>query len=200
MPTDQLLVELGDYIWTLAALSGPLLVAFTLAFLLSVRTVAPADLGKLARAVFSYLMMLVAVILMSTAAIVTALAAMTASALNDPAVHLVLLLLFAAGGILFLWVDQSVRHMDKYITRIPSLLYDFTLRIVCYVAIVFSILYLLLMSAFIQTEGWWKVPGVILLYSCLVVWLLLTGEETPNRFRLLPRRAGSKRGSKRRKK
>ena len=110
------------------------------------------------------------------AAVVTGLAAMTPSAINTPAVHLTLLLLFATGGILFLWVDQSVRHMNPDITRVPALLYTFALRTVVYVSIVLSALYLLLLSAFAPTAGWWKAPSVLLAYSCLVAWLLLTGD------------------------
>lgn len=173
MQSSQLITELLGFGNILYAFAKPIIVLQVFAFLLLARTFESSkDPWKLAQAFFCYIMEIVGIVLMSIGALPTIMAVLGSQGFS-PDLYLGLLLVFAAGGILFLWIDQFVRNMDKQTRLLPELIFVYTIKTFGYLSVIFAVLSLSLSitSGALGTPGWWIVPLVTLAYGMLLSFL-----------------------------
>lgn len=86
--------------------------------------------------------------------------------------YLALLLLFATGGLLFLWHEQIAEKIDSASSAVCAVLFWFTFKAVGLLLMLFSGLSLLLTMLLVRplpTE-WWVQPSVLLVYGLLLSW------------------------------
>lgn len=171
MQPEQLLQELFGFANTLYGVAKPIIILQLLAFLLIPQILQSRNPKEVGHAIFCYLMEGLGLLLMSVGSIPTFIAAFSPSGLH-PEVYLGLLLVFATGGILFLWHDQQIREMDAEVKAIPAAIYFYTIKTVGYLCVVFAALGIALSITLgaVSTAGWWTAPIVVLLYGCILCW------------------------------
>lgn len=83
-----------------------------------------------------------------------------------------LLLIFAAGGGLFLWQDQRASRLDSAARAVPAAIFFLTFRILGQVTLVLALLSFLLSITMGSTDlvGWWVMPVLMACYGGLVAW------------------------------
>ena len=171
MQPDQLLQELFGFANTLYGVAKPIIILQLLAFLLIPKLLDhrnPRDVGQ---AIFCYLMEGLGLLLMSVGSIPTFIAAFSPRGLQAE-VYLGVLLVFATGGLLFLWHDQQIREMDEEVKAIPGAIYFFTIKTIGFLCAVFAALGIALSITLgaVSQAGWWTAPVVVLLYGCILCW------------------------------
>lgn len=171
MQISQLLTELFGFSKSLTGIIKPLILLFILMFLFLPKDTTSAKVRKYGQAVFGYFMMSLGIILMSVGALPTFMAAISPTGFS-PEEYLGLLLIFTTGGILFLWVEQSVRELDEASKRFPMMIYTLVFKSIGYLSIVFSAISLSLAIALQATAvtGWWTLPLLTLIYGSILCW------------------------------
>ncbi len=165
--------SIADVFTLLYELTKPVLLVLGITFFFLPKALSSsASPGKVAQAFFGYTMEAVGVVLMSVSAINTLIAVLDSAAYSAES-YLSLVLIFATGGILFLWSDQQVRSIEDIHRVIPGLIFSFALKIVGYLAVVFACLSIAWAIALgvILVPGWWISPLVLLGYGLLLTWL-----------------------------
>jgi hypothetical protein len=135
----------------------------------------PEDAG---RAVFGYVMLTIGVLLMSLSAVPT-LIAVFGDAGFTVEVYFGLVLIFAVGGLVYLWNDYRVRELPAEATRLPGVIYRCIMKTIGQLSLVLAVLYFTMALALqgTDTAGWWSMPLTILLYGLLLTFL--TMEPSP---------------------
>lgn len=112
-----------------------------------------ANAWDVAYATYCYFAQAVGVILIATGS-VPVLHAVLSSQLLDNDVYLGLLFAFALGGILFLWHDAKLRHIDASAKAIPHALFFFTWKLISLMIAAYALMTLSLVTIlFITTDG-----------------------------------------------
>src|SRR5690606_17325184 len=128
MEAQQFLLDMFSFMQSVFGLVAGVVVAEILALLLLARTIAdtknPDEAGK---AVFGYTMLTVGVALMSISSVPT-LIAVFGDAGFTVEVYFGLVLIFAVGGLLYLWHDYRLRELSTDAVRIPRLVYHFAMK------------------------------------------------------------------------
>jgi len=170
------LFEISEIVKSVFGLVFAVIVLQLIVFLLLVKPMSesksPTKFGK---AIFSYVMMTIGVILMSLSAIPTTISVLSSTAFN-PEVYLSLLLVFAMGGLMFLWNDYRLREIDEKTKAIPGVMYFFVMKAIGQLSLVLAVLYLTLTIVLgdIGTPGWWSIPLTIALYGIVMSVLTTT--------------------------
>ena len=83
-----------------------------------------------------------------------------------------LLLIFAAGGGLFLWQDQRASSLDPAARAVPGSIFLLTFRILGQITLVLALLSFLLSITRGSTDllGWWVMPVLMAVYGGLISW------------------------------
>lgn len=125
-------------------------------------------------AAYCYLAQMLGILLM-TAGALPALYAVFAQQPLAEVTYLGLLIVFAAGGGLFLWHDARLRSVDPASRAIPAALFLMTWKFVGLLTTVFAGLsfVLRLMLAAERTPDWWVMHLVMLLYGLVISWFTL---------------------------
>ncbi len=130
----------------------------------------PEDIG---RSLFCYLMEGIGVAIMSVSgltAVIGVLAGIPAPAFS----YLLLLLVFGAGGVIFLRYESRQRIIDPNAQIIPSLLFRYTVKLVGVASGLlggFSLISFLFFRPIGIAPRWWVNPLVMLIYGCFLVWV-----------------------------
>jgi len=175
MEANQFLFDILAFVQNIFALLVGVVAVELLAFLLLARTMEqsgqPENVG---RAIFGYTMLLVSVLLMALSA-VPSLIAVFGGAGFTAEVYFSLVLVFATGGILFLWHDYRLRELPAEARRVPATIYHFTVKSMGQLSLVLSVLYLTLAIALdsTATAGWWSMPLTILLFGLFLIFMTL---------------------------
>ena len=134
--------------------------------------------SSVVQSIYCHLMIGAGVLLMTIAAIPT-VSSVLAGISYSSATYLGLLVLFAAGGAIFLRHDGWARSLDSASNAVPSLIYIFTIKTIGVLTAVFSglsiILTLMLGGA---EEGWWVTPLTLLLYG-FVLFISTKPDDSP---------------------
>lgn len=172
-----MLTELFGFAKSTSGAFKPLLLILILMLILAPKDANVTALKKYATAVFSYLMMSIGVVLMSFGAI-PSITAVLSSVAFTPEQYLGLLLMFAAGGILYLWTDQQVRLMDPEAKKVPSVVFHFAFKMLGYLSILFAAVAVAMAVAFqaTATPGWWSIPVITLIYGSVLCWATASEE------------------------
>jgi hypothetical protein len=124
-------------------------------------------------AVYLYFMQALGVILMSLGGIpiVYGVFADEAYSVNT---YLALLIIFAAGGITFLFHYAHATQLSAAARAVPEALYFYTIKSLGFIVMIFAGLNLvvsMLLRATPFVRGWWVMPMTLFLYGILLLWL-----------------------------
>jgi len=121
-------------------------------------------------AIICYLMHAVSVMLMTVGALPTVFSVFAGIAYTGRT-YVALLLVFAAGGLLFLIQDQAARGIDAASKSVIEAIYTNTVKLIGNLITLLSALSLLLSIVLASFDpGWWVAPFVYLLYGMLLSW------------------------------
>ena len=86
-----------------------------------------------------------------------------------------LLLVFAVGGLLFLWHDARLRSIDPAAKAFPAALFHSTWKFLGLIIVTFTSLSLILRLMLIEEQAgpWWITHMIMLLYGLLISWFTL---------------------------
>ncbi len=106
-----------------------------------------------AYATYCYFAQGVGIILIATGS-VPVMHAVLSSQLLDSDVYLGLLFAFALGGLLFLWHDATLRHIDSAAKAVPGALFFFTWKLISLMISAYALMTLALVTIlYVTTEG-----------------------------------------------
>jgi len=177
MEANQFLLEIFTFVQAIFSVILGVIVVQLFAFLLLARSIEHSEKPReLARAIFSYFMLAIGALLMSLSAIPTLIAALGQGGFSTQ-VYVSLVLVFVAGGILFLWHDYQARLLSEEVRHIPSLIYHYTIKTTGQLSLVLAVMYFTLTISLQSTDtsGWWSMPVAIFLYGLFLCWI--TGEK-----------------------
>jgi len=193
MEANQFLLDILTFMQTVFSLVIGVVVVQLIAFFLLARLInespKPQETG---RAIFGHMMLAVGALLMCLSAI-TALMGILGQNTFTTEVYLGLVLIFTAGGLLYLWHDYRLREVSQECKRVPGIIYFFTMKAIGQLALVLSVLYLALSVTLgdNQADRWWSMPLAVFLFGFFLTWL--TGEAAPKR---TPVKAAAAKGKK----
>ncbi|MBI3336341.1 hypothetical protein HYZ98_02120 [Candidatus Peregrinibacteria bacterium] len=130
------------------------------------------DAIEVGKAIYCLLLEGLGLILLTAGGIPTVYSVLSGSLLQDRQ-YLALLLIFAAGGLLFLWHDHLMHSVDKSVRALPQAILFFAVRLVGIGAIVFSILSLVLSVILHQEtleQNWWVLHTIVFIYGAFLWW------------------------------
>jgi hypothetical protein len=132
----------------------------------------PMAVGK---AVYSYAMQTVGILLMTLGAVPAIHGVLESLVLPEERytteIYIALLVLFATGGLAFLWHEQMAQTIDDASRKVTGVLFWFLWRTIGCMVVVVSLLSLLLtmlLSTPPLIEGWWTMPLVLLAYGAFL--------------------------------
>lgn len=118
--------------------------------------------------------------------------------------YVALLIVFAAGGITYLWHETVAARIDQPSKRVPAAIFHILWKAGGYLFLLGSVLYffltmLLARESFVGT--WWILPTILFFYGILLSWLTRDINPPPLKFHSAPTSmAGRKEPTKRHKK
>lgn len=114
-------------------------------------------------------------VLLLTAGGLPALYAVVAQQPLSALMYVGLLLVFASGGLLFLWHDARIGTLDPASRALPVALFFAAWKLVGLLIVVFTLLSLVLRLLFLEERSgdWWSIHAVMLLYGLLLSWFTL---------------------------
>ena len=172
------LTTIFAFIGSFYGLVIPLLIIFYLSILFIAGMSAPGAKPKgVGEAIYTYTLHAVSVLLMTVGALPTVFSVFAGIAWTGRT-YIALLLVFAAGGLLFLMQDQATRELDKASKAVIEAIYMTTLRVIGNGLALFSALSVFLSIVLASfANGWWVTPFVLLLYGLLLSWCTRTETE-----------------------
>lgn len=121
-----------------------------------------------AQAMYCTIMMGIGVLLMTIAAIPTVTSVLAGESYASET-YLGLLIVFAAGGCLFLWHDNWIRTLDPASRLVPSLIFLFTIKTIGTLITLLAGLSIILTLTLGGAEyGWWIMPLTLFLYGAVL--------------------------------
>ena len=106
-----------------------------------------------AYATYCYFAQAVGIILIATGSVPVLLAVLSSQLLEND-VYVGLLFIFALGGILFLWHDAKLRHIDAGAKAVPGAMFFFTWKLIGLMVTAYAMLTLVVMTVmYVSVEG-----------------------------------------------
>lgn len=126
------------------------------------------------RAVYCHLMEFIGVLLMTAGALPALYAVFSMQPLSQMT-YIGLLLVFAAGGLLFLWNDARLNEIDAAARATADALFLHVWKLMGILVVIFTALSLLLRMLLEadRAEGWWVLHLTMLLYGFILCWFTL---------------------------
>lgn len=130
--------------------------------------------GQKLRALYCHLMEFIGVLLMTAGALPALFAVFSMQPLSQ-ITYVGLLLVFAAGGLLFLWHDARLQEVDASARETADALFLNVWKLTGVLVVVFTGLSLLLrlMLATDRTDAWWVMHLTMFLYGLILCWFTL---------------------------
>lgn len=131
-------------------------------------------------AAYSYMAQMLGVLLMTAGALPALYAVFAAQPLSE-STYLGLILVFAAGGGLFLWHDMRLRAIDAVSRSVPGTIFFITWKFIALLTTVLagiSFILTIIQDA-PRAEYWWVGHLVMLLYGLTLCWFTLSRAATP---------------------
>ncbi len=155
----------------------PLGVLLVLSLALMPCLMAPgAKMGSSMKALYCYSMQCLGISMMTAGALPAVYGVLEKFSIGaerfSAEMYLSLLVLFSAGGVTFLWHEQTAEKIDDASRRVPALLFWYSFKSIGYVLTLIAALSLLFTMLLIRPLGvsWWITPVVIFLYGLLLSW------------------------------
>lgn len=132
---------------------------------------APAKARAVGEAIHCYCIQSFGVMLMTVGSLPTVYSVLAGISYTG-GTYFGLLLIFAAGGGLFLWQDQRATQLDSAARAVPAAIFFLTFRILGQITLVLALLSFLLSIMMGSTDliGWWVMPVLMASYGGLVSW------------------------------
>ena len=132
---------------------------------------APAKARAVGEAIYCYCIQTFGVMLMTIGSLPTVYSVLAGVSYTG-GTYFGLLLIFAAGGMLFLWQDQRATMLDSAARAVPAAIFFLTFRILGQITLVLAVLSFLLSLTMGSTDliGWWVMPILMGCYGGLVAW------------------------------
>ena len=132
-------------------------------------------------AILGYTMLAVATVLMSVSAILATISIMGGTLTFASSTYFALVLIFAVGGLLYLWNDHRLHEIPESAKKVPRVIFFYSIKAIGQLSIVLSALYLctsiVLQNAI--TREFWSIPITLLLYGSVLC--ILTKQEAPKK-------------------
>lgn len=174
-----------------------LLLIITLMFIPSVVLGGGGKVMQVGKAIYCYLLQAVGIMLMTLGGL-PAIYGVLARQPYESSTYLALLIVFATGGLTFLWHDHLARTVDGASRAVPHAIYLYTFKVLGYIMMVLSavsIVLTLLLGSDIPAADWWVMPLMLLLYGILLSWCTRFDQKGLKTFQSMPaqKKAASKR-------
>lgn len=172
MPDAPLFSAMFSFVGVVYGLVVPLIIVQLLAVvIICSMMVKEAKPKEVAQAVYCYLMMALGVLLMSAGALPTIISVLAGVKLTG-ATYFTLLIIFAAGGLLFLWHDALVRDVPSTSRMVSETLFIFLFKIAGHLLVFLWSLSLIVtvLNGLPFEQGWWIMPIVMIAYGSLFIW------------------------------
>lgn len=179
MPDAPLFSAMFSFVGVVYGFIVPLTIVLLLAtIMMSSLMVKEARPKEVAQAIYCYLMMTLGVLLMSAGGLPTIISVLAGVKLTG-ATYFTLLIIFAAGGLVFLWHDALVRDVASASRIVSETLFLSLFKIVGHLLVFLWSLSLVvtLLNGLPFEQGWWIMPIVMIAYGSLFIWCT-RGEET----------------------
>ena len=176
---EQPLATVFGTVGVVYGLLVPLILILLFAFFLMASLLGPnARPGRVAQAVYCYMMMGTGILLMTIAALPT-VTSVLAGASYASTTYVGLLIVFAAGGSVFLWHDHWVNALDANSRLVPSLIFMYTIKTIGTLTVLLSALSIVLTLVLGGADaGWWIMPITLFLYG-FVLYMSTQSEKGP---------------------
>ncbi len=134
----------------------------------------PQAVGK---AMYSYVLQAAGIALMTLGGIPALHAVLERTLLGferfTPEIYVALLVLFATGGLTFLWHERMAETIDPVSRRIPATVFWFSFKLAGFLLMLGSALFFFLMMLLARESfsmGGWLMPFLLFLYGLLLSW------------------------------
>lgn len=121
-------------------------------------------------ALFSYASQTAGIILMTIGGIPTLYSVLSDQYLSS-SMYAGLLVVFAVGGILYLWHDAALQHLDPASRAVPKMIFACAWKFVGLMIVLLTLLSLmlrLLLQSTPPTGGWWVMHLALILYGAIL--------------------------------
>jgi hypothetical protein len=179
-------------IWYAAFLPGLLLPIFALLFIPSMLTPGARPAG-IAKAIYCYVLLTFGIVLMTVSGLPAMYAVLEkllfAQDRFTTEIYVALLLIFAAGGLTFLWHETIAATVDEPSRRVCAALFWFLFKMLGYLLMVIAGLSFFLTMLLVRepfTGAWWIMPLLLFLYGLLLSWVTRAPAMSPGQFRSTP--------------
>lgn len=128
--------------------------------------------ARTAKAIYCYLLESIGIALMIATSFPSLWSVLSGIAFNGR-MYLLLLIVFAVGGLTFLWHESIVETLDEPSRAVPLAIFHYTFKLLGYVLTIVGGLLLLtdmLLLNGAAFEGWWIGPFLLLVYGILIAW------------------------------
>ncbi|MBI3331769.1 hypothetical protein HYZ99_02305 [Candidatus Peregrinibacteria bacterium] len=154
----------------------------TLLFIPSVVLGGGGKVMSVGKAIYCYLLQAVGILLMTLGGL-PAIYGVLARQPYESTTYLALLIVFASGGLTFLWHDHMARGIEGGARAVPHAIYLFTFKVMGYIMTLLSamsLLLTLLLGTQAPTVDWWVMPTILLLYGLLLSWCTRSEDKGPS--------------------
>lgn len=135
-----------------------------------------------ARALFNYLMQVVGIILMVASGFPAVVSVLTGASFV-PQSYLFLLIIFATGGLTFLWYEQHISKIDPASRAVPALIFHSLFKFLGFFTTFTAALTILSTLLFVPHAAlsgqWWPSPLLLLAFGIFLLWC--TASPSPSR-------------------
>ncbi len=124
------------------------------------------------RALFSYASQTVGILLMSLGGLPTLYSVLANEPLNT-GTYTALLLIFAVGGLTYLWHDSALRHIDAAAKAVPRMIFACAWKFLGLLVVLFTFLSLALRLSTggpIPDQSWWIMHLALIFYGILLTY------------------------------
>lgn len=150
----------------------------------------PSGIGK---AIYCYLMQAIGVFLMSVGGLPAVLGVVQKMILPGERytteTYLALLLIFACGGLTFLWHEQAAEELDDASSRVSAIVFWYLFKTIGFLMTLgagLSLILVMLLGERPLDPEWWMLSSVFFLYGLLLCWCTKNPEDEIRGFDSLP--------------
>ncbi|OGJ56803.1 hypothetical protein A2635_04410 [Candidatus Peribacteria bacterium RIFCSPHIGHO2_01_FULL_51_9] len=148
-----------------------------------------AKTEEIGKAIYCFLSEGLGLILMTVGGLPTLYSVLAQSPLHDTQ-YVALLLVFATGGLTYLWHDHVLKSVSATARCVPHTIYFFAIKFLSHAMVLFAALSLLLKATLVESDfepHWWVMHTIVLLYGLILWWCTRTNlETTSSSFRSTP--------------
>ena len=158
----------------------------------------PIDCG---RALFSLISQTASIILMTLGGLPTLYSVLTTQPLTS-STYTALLLIFAIGGIVYLWHDAVLHRLDASVTAIPRMIFGCSWKLIGLMTVLLSVLSLtlrLVLQTDVIGQNLWILHLILIVYGMLLTFVSMGPATAPHAGFTSQHVAGHVKGVKRKK-